>query len=131
MVAKKLVGEVRFGVKEKGRTANRLEAGIGEAEKILGIPSFYQPPHEDWPHFVENALRARFLYELDKEYVVENGEVIIVDEFTGRKMEGRRWSDGLHQAVETKEGLKPREENQTLATITYQNYFRMFRSSPA
>jgi len=126
-VALKLEREVHFEVKEKERTANLLEAGIEESERLLGVPSFYQPPHEDWPHFIENALRARFLYQLDKEYVVENGEVIIVDEFTGRKMQGRRWSDGLHQAVETKEGLKPREENQTLGTITYQNYFRMFK----
>jgi preprotein translocase subunit SecA len=86
------------------------------------------PPHEDWLHFIENALRAHHIYHRDTEYVVEgDGEVVIVDEFTGRKMTGRRWSDGLHQAVETKEGLKPRQENQTLATITLQNYFRMFK----
>ncbi|MFO1010127.1 MAG: preprotein translocase subunit SecA [Planctomycetota bacterium] len=127
MVAQKLTRDVHFEVKEKERTANLLEAGIEEAEKILGIPSFYQPPHEDWPHFIENALRAHYLYTRDKEYVVDGDEVVIVDEFTGRKMQGRRWSDGLHQAVETREGLKPREENQTLATITYQNYFRMFK----
>jgi preprotein translocase subunit SecA len=77
------------------------------------VPSFFRRRNEDWPHFLENALRAHYLYTTDKEYVVEGDEVIIVDEFTGRKMHGRRWSDGLHQAVETKEGLKPKQENQT------------------
>ena len=126
-VACALKRDVHFEVKEKEKAVALLEAGIEEAERMVGVPSFFVPPHEDWPHFIENALRARHIYTLDKEYVVENGEVVIVDEFTGRKMAGRRWSDGLHQAVETKEGLPPRQENQTLATITFQNYFRMFR----
>ncbi|MDE0891216.1 MAG: preprotein translocase subunit SecA [Planctomycetota bacterium] len=131
-VARKLVRSVEgvdgghFEVKEKERSATLLEDGIDAAEKMVGVDSFYTPGNEDWPHFIENALRAHNLYVHDKEYVVEEGEVVIVDEFTGRKMAGRRWSDGLHQAVEVKEGLAPRRENQTLATITYQNYFKMF-----
>jgi len=129
-IACSLVKDEHFEVKEKERSAHLLEAGIIEAEKLVGVDSFYTPGNEEWPHFIENALRAHNLYTKDKEYVVEDRdkgpEVIIVDEFTGRKMEGRRWSDGLHQAVEVSEGLTPRQENQTLATITYQNYFRMF-----
>jgi preprotein translocase subunit SecA len=126
-IARKLVRDTHYEVKEKERLASLLEPGIEEAEKIVGVESFFVPPHEDWPHFIENALRAHSLYQRDKEYVVDGDEVIIVDEFTGRKMHGRRWSDGLHQAVESKEGLKPKQENQTLATITIQNYFRMFK----
>ena len=125
-VARKLQVETHFEVKEKERAVSLLEAGIEEAEKLLGVESFYTQGNTDWPHYIENALRAHNLYEVDKEYVVENGEVVIVDEFTGRKMNGRRWSDGLHQAVETKEGLQIRQENQTLATITFQNYFRLY-----
>jgi len=129
-VARSLTAEEHYEVKEKEKSAHLLEAGIEVAEKMVGVDSFYTPGNEDWPHFIENALRAHSIYTLDKEYVVEDGddgpEVVIVDEFTGRKMAGRRWSDGLHQAVEVKEGLTPRQENQTLATITYQNYFRMF-----
>ncbi|MCA8979584.1 MAG: preprotein translocase subunit SecA, partial [Planctomycetes bacterium] len=125
-IARALKKDEHYEVKEKERSASLLEAGIEEAERMAGIDSFYTPGNEDWPHYIENAIKAHELYRHDKEYVVENGDVIIVDEFTGRKMEGRRWSDGLHQAVEVKEGLEPRQENQTLATITYQNYFRMF-----
>jgi len=129
-VAKALVKDEHFEVKEKERTASLLEAGIEVAQKLIGVDSFYTPGNEDWPHFIENAIRAHEVYHKDREYVVEEGdrglEVVIVDEFTGRKMTGRRWSDGLHQAVETKEGLPPRQENQTLATITFQNYFRLF-----
>jgi preprotein translocase subunit SecA len=127
MVARKLVRDEHFEVKEKERAVSLLEAGIEAAEELLGVKSFYDQGNTDWPHYIENALRAHFLYEKDKEYVVEVGEVIIVDEFTGRKMTGRRWSDGLHQAVETKEGLQIRQENQTLATITFQNYFRLYK----
>jgi preprotein translocase subunit SecA len=132
MVARKLVKDEHFEVKEKERTATLKEAGIIEAEKLVGVESFYTPGNEDWPHYLENSLRAHHLYFRDDQYVVEPGEdgapeVVIVDEFTGRKMAGRRWSDGLHQAVEVKEGLNPRQENQTLATITFQNYFRLYR----
>jgi preprotein translocase subunit SecA len=126
-IACALERDVHYEVKEKERGASLLEAGIEVAEKMAGVRSFYDPGFEDWPHYIENALRAHSLYTKDKEYVVDGDEIVIVDEFTGRKMTGRRWSDGLHQAVETKEGLKPRQENQTLATITFQNYFRMFK----
>ncbi|MEL6904048.1 MAG: preprotein translocase subunit SecA, partial [Planctomycetota bacterium] len=135
-VARKLEAEVDYEVKEKERQASLTEDGIVKAQELLGVESFYVPGFEDWPHYIENALRAHSLYELDKEYVVEDAEdprtgqvrkeVVIVDEFTGRKMAGRRWSDGLHQAVEVKEGIEPKEETQTLATITFQNYFRMY-----
>ena len=131
-VARKLVRDEHYEVKEKERTASLLEAGIEEAQRIVGVASFYEPPNQDWPHYIENALRAHSLYENDKQYIVEEGEVVIVDEHTGRKMAGRRWSDGLHQAVETKEGrADASQENQTLATITFQNYFRCTRSWPA
>jgi preprotein translocase subunit SecA len=125
-VAKKLERETHYEVKEKERQVSLLEDGIDAAEKLLGVDSFYTAGNTDWPHYIENALRAQELYENDREYVVEQGEVVIVDEFTGRKMAGRRWSDGLHQAVEAKEGIKIKAENQTLATITYQNYFRLY-----
>jgi preprotein translocase subunit SecA len=125
-VAMALVRDEHYEVKEKERQVSLLEVGIEEAERLAGIESFYTPGNEEWPHFIENALRAKELYTRDDQYVVEEGEVVIVDEFTGRKMHGRRWSDGLHQAVETKEGLSIRSENQTLATITFQNYFRLF-----
>ena len=125
-IARKLKAEEHYEVKEKERSASLLEDGIVAAQEMVGVESFYTSGNEEWPHFIENSLRAHNLYTRDKEYVVEQGEIIIVDEFTGRKMNGRRWSDGLHQAVEVKEGLKPARENQTLATITFQNYFRMF-----
>ncbi len=135
-IARTLKRDEHYEVKEKERSASLLEAGIEVAEQMVGVDSFYTPGNEDWPHFIENAIRAHELYKIDEQYVVEvsadprssgeGPEVIIVDEFTGRKMPGRRWSDGLHQAVEVKEGLTPRQENQTLATITLQNYFRMF-----
>jgi preprotein translocase subunit SecA len=130
-IADKLERDVHYEVKEKERQASLLEDGIEVAEKMVGVDSFYTPGNEDWPHFIENAIRAKELYVRDDQYVVEPGErggleVVIVDEFTGRKMTGRRWSDGLHQAVEASEGIPPRQENQTLATITFQNYFRLF-----
>src|SRR5262245_54206834 len=132
MVARKLLRDKHYEVKEKERAVHLLEAGIEEAEKLLGVESFYLPGQTDWPHYIENAIRAHTLYEKDKEYVIDDSEghgpeIVIVDEFTGRKMAGRRWSDGLHQAVETKEGIRIRAENQTMATITYQNYFRLYR----
>ena len=135
-VAVQLEVDEHYEVKEKERSASMTEAGIVRAQDLLGVESFYEPGFEDWPHYLENAIRAHTLYTLDKEYVLEEAEdprtgkvateVIIVDEFTGRKMQGRRWSDGLHQAVEVKEGLIPKQETQTLATITFQNYFRMY-----
>jgi preprotein translocase subunit SecA len=126
MVARKLENETHYEVKEKERSASLLEDGIIEAEKMLGVESFYTEGNTDWPHYIENAIRAHELYDVGREYLVEQGEVVIVDEFTGRKMTGRRWSDGLHQAVETKEGIPSKPENQTLATITFQNYFRLY-----
>ena len=94
---------------------------------MLGIGNIADPENWDLKHHVETAIKAHALYHRDVEYVVKDGEVIIVDEFTGRMMPGRRWSDGLHQAVEAKEGVKIERENQTLATITFQNYFRMYK----
>ena len=103
------------------------DVGWEKVEGLLGIGNIADP--ENWPlkHHVETAIKAHALYRKDVEYVIKEGEVIIVDEFTGRMMPGRRWSDGLHQAIEAKEGVKIERENQTLATITFQNYFRMFK----
>jgi preprotein translocase subunit SecA len=117
-----------FVFSEKQHTAYLTESGIVAAQRELGIADFYAPEvmNDNWPHHLEQATRAHTLYTAEKEYVVKEGEVIIVDEFTGRLMEGRRWSDGLHQAVEAKEGIKIREENQTLATVTIQNFFRLY-----
>jgi preprotein translocase subunit SecA len=115
-----------FIAKEKEHVIFLTEQGIEKAEKAVGVGSFYTGANMDWPHYIETALKANILYKKDKDYVVENGEVIIVDEFTGRKMPGRRWSDGLHQAVESKEGVRIQEESQTYATITLQNYFKMY-----
>ncbi|MBM4046797.1 MAG: preprotein translocase subunit SecA [Planctomycetes bacterium] len=116
-----------FELKEKEHAAHLTEEGISEVERQLGVDSIYTPKNMDWPHHIEQSLRAHNLYKRDVDYVVKGGEIVIVDEFTGRLMEGRRWSDGLHQAVEAKERLRIREENQTLATITLQNFFRMYK----
>ncbi len=115
-----------FEIKEKEHQATLTERGIVKAQKVLGVDDFYTDRNMDWPHHLEQSLKAHHLYLRDREYVVNDGEVVIVDEFTGRMMSGRRWSDGLHQAVEAKEGLRIREENQTLATITFQNFFRLY-----
>lgn len=111
---------------EKNHSAVLTEQGISKAEKLLGVSNLYDPANMELLHCVEQALKAHTLYKRDHHYVVQEGEVIIVDDFTGRLMQGRRWSDGLHQAVEAKEGVKIERENQTLATITLQNYFRMY-----
>ena len=115
-----------YDIDEKLRTASMTESGIDKAEKLLGLENLYDPANIDYTHHVYQALRAHTLFKLDRDYVVKDGEVIIVDEFTGRLMPGRRWSDVLHQAIEAKEGVKIDRENQTLATITFQNYFRMY-----
>ena len=115
-----------FIVKEKEHVVFLTDQGIEKAEKFVGVDSFYTGENMEWPHFIETAVKARHLYKHDQEYVVKDGEVIIVDEFTGRMMPGRRWSDGLHQAVEAKEGLKIQEESQTYATITLQHYFKLY-----
>src|SRR5437762_3175480 len=116
-----------FVVDEKHRNITVTDEGWEKVEQLLGIGNIADP--ENWPlkHHVETAIKAHALYRKDVEYVIKDGEVIIVDEFTGRMMPGRRWSDGLHQAIEAKEGVKIERENQTLATITFQNYFRMFK----
>src|SRR2546421_288509 len=113
-------------VDEKNHSAVLTEEGVDKAERLLGVGNLYDPSNMELLHCVEQALKAHTLYRLDHQYVVQNGEVIIVDDFTGRLMKGRRWSDGLHQAVEAKEGVKIERENQTLATITLQNYFRLY-----
>jgi len=116
-----------FVIDEKHKNAMVTEAGWEKVEKLLGIENIADPENWELKHHVEVALKAHQLYKRDVEYVVKDGEVLIVDEFTGRLMPGRRWSDGLHQAVEAKEGVKIERENQTLATITFQNYFRMYK----
>ena len=115
-----------FIVDEKARTVSLTEQGIASCERLLGIDNLYDPQHIDALHHIQQGLRAHSLFRKDVDYMVKDGEVIIVDEFTGRLMPGRRWSDGLHQAVEAKEGVRIERENQTLATITFQNYFRMY-----
>ena len=125
-IARQLRAEVDFEVKEKEHSCHLTEAGTRRAEELAGVDSFYTAGNMEWPHLIDNALKAHHLYKRDVSYVVERGEVIIVDENTGRKMEGRQWSDGLHQAVEAKEGVKIKEESQTLATITLQNYFKLY-----
>jgi preprotein translocase subunit SecA len=116
-----------YTIDEKHRAVGLTEEGVAKVEKLLGIDNLYDPANLDINHHVQQALKAHTLFHRDKDYVVQDGEVIIVDEFTGRLMPGRRWSDGLHQAVEAKEGVKIERENQTLATITFQNYFRMYK----
>ncbi|HEY0377938.1 MAG TPA: preprotein translocase subunit SecA [Pyrinomonadaceae bacterium] len=115
-----------YVVDEKQHTAVLTEEGVDKAERLLGVGNLYEPSNMEMLHCVEQALKAHTLYKNDHQYVVQDGEVIIVDDFTGRLMKGRRWSDGLHQAVEAKEGVKIEKENQTLATITLQNYFRLY-----
>ncbi len=115
-----------YHIDEKQHQATLTESGVDMAEKFCQVGNLYEPVNMELLHCVEQSLKAHSLYHLDKQYIVKDGEVIIVDEFTGRIMPGRRWSDGLHQGVEAKEGVKIEAENQTLATITLQNYFRMY-----
>ncbi len=115
-----------YTVDEKSKSASLTEEGVLKVEKLLGVDNLYEPGNMAILHHVTQALRAHAIFKRDVDYVVKDGEVIIVDEFTGRLMPGRRWSDGQHQAIEAKEGLKVERENQTLATITFQNYFRMY-----
>jgi preprotein translocase subunit SecA len=115
-----------FTIDEKAKSAALTEEGVARVEKLLGVENLYEPRNIEILHHVNQALKAHALFKRDVDYVVKDGEVMIVDEFTGRLMPGRRWSDGLHQAVEAKEGVKIESENQTLATITFQNYFRMY-----
>jgi len=126
-VIPKLKKEEDFTVEEKTKTVALTDEGNVKVEKLLGVDNLYDLQHLNLVHHVVKALQAHVLYKRDVEYVVKDGEVIIVDEFTGRMMPGRRWSDGLHQAVEAKEGVKIANENQTLASVTFQNYFRMYK----
>jgi preprotein translocase subunit SecA len=123
----KLIKEIDYTVDEKMRTVTLTEEGVSKSERLLNLGNLFDLANMEVNHHVYQALRAHVLFEKDVDYVVKDGEVVIVDEFTGRQMPGRRWSDGLHQAVEAKEGVKIERENQTLATITFQNYFRMYK----
>ncbi len=125
-IACALKKDEHFTVNEKDHTATLTDDGVRFAEKMAGVESFYTAGNMDWPHMIDNALKAHNLYKKDVNYVVKEGGIVIVDEFTGRLMEGRQWSDGLHQAVEAKENVKIKEETQTLATITLQNYFKLY-----
>jgi len=125
-VVPRFTRERDFTIDEKSRTAALTEEGVETAERALGVDNLYDPVNLESNHAIQQALRAHTLYKRDVDYVVKDGQVIIVDEFTGRLMPGRRWSDGLHQAVEAKEKVAIQRENQTLATITFQNYFRMY-----
>ncbi len=125
-IARSLKPGEDYIIKEKEETCHLTDEGIGRAERMLNVESLYSEANMDWPHYIETALRAHRFFERGADYIVKDGEVVIVDEFTGRLMEGRVWGDGLHQAVTVKEGLKLREETQTVATITYQNFFRLY-----
>jgi preprotein translocase subunit SecA len=126
-IARQLKADTHFEVKEKEHTVALTEEGVRLAEKLADVESFYTAGNMEWPHLIDNALKAHYLYKRDVNYVVQNGEVVIVDEFTGRLMPGRQWSDGLHQSVEAKEGVKVKEESQTLATVTLQNFFKLYK----
>lgn len=125
-IAEKLERDVDYIVEEKDKRVAPTEEGIAKVEKWMGVESLYEAENQQMTHYLQNAIKAKELFHIDHEYVVKDGEVIIVDDFTGRLMQGRRWSDGLHQAVEAKEGVKIEQETQTLATVTFQNYFRMY-----
>lgn len=125
-IVRSLTRDVDYEVEEDKRVVVPLEAGIEKVEQALGVENLYDDVQRNLVHQFTVALKAKELYRRDKDYIVQGGEVKIVDEFTGRILEGRRWSEGIHQAVEAKEGVKIKEENQTLATITLQNYFRMY-----
>jgi preprotein translocase subunit SecA len=124
-LVERLSSDTDYEIDEKLRTANLTEHGVKKVEKMLGVDNLYEKDFETL-HHIENALKARTLFMKDKDYIVKDDQVIIVDEFTGRLMYGRRWSEGLHQAVEAKEGVKIQQESKTLATISIQNYFRMY-----
>ncbi|HSR68538.1 MAG TPA: preprotein translocase subunit SecA [Acidobacteriota bacterium] len=122
----RLVKDADYKVDEKARSVVLQESGIDKAETALGVDNLYDPAHIDLVHHIQQALKAHALFKRDVDYMVKDGQVVIVDEFTGRLMPGRRYSDGLHQALEAKEGVKIERESQTYATITFQNYFRMY-----
>jgi preprotein translocase subunit SecA len=126
-IVPKLIKDIDYTLDEKHKTATLTEEGVAKCERLLNLPNMYDPQNLETIHHVYQGLRAHTLFTKDVDYVVKEGEVVIVDEFTGRQMPGRRWSDGLHQAIEAKEGVKIERENQTLATVTFQNYFRMYK----
>ncbi|MGD0309513.1 MAG: preprotein translocase subunit SecA [Acidobacteriota bacterium] len=126
-IVPRLRRDVDYQVDEKARTVNLTEEGVEKAETLLAVGNLFEPQNMDWVHHIYQALKAHLLFKRDVDYMVKDGEVVIVDEFTGRLMPGRRYSDGLHQALEAKENVKIERENQTLATITFQNYFRMYK----
>jgi preprotein translocase subunit SecA len=126
-IAKQLHEDTDYKKDEKLKAVSLTEEGIEKAEKLLGVNDIYTDKGIKYVHHLETAVRAKALFHLDKDYVVKNGEIIIVDEFTGRLMPGRRWSEGLHQAMEAKEGVAIQKESRTLASITFQNYFRMYK----
>ncbi len=125
-IARRLQADVHYDVDERKRQVLVTEEGVARVEQILGVENLYDHAAVDFVHHLETALKAETLYHKDVEYLIDHGEVKIVDEFTGRVLEGRRYSEGLHQAIEAKEGVAIKEENQTLATITLQNYFRLY-----
>lgn len=125
-VAKRLKRDRDYEIDEKSRTVAVTEEGVQRVEELLGVENLYDNVHSDLVHHVEVSIKAKELFQNEVDYIIKDGEVLIVDEFTGRLMVGRRYSDGIHQGIEAKEGVRIREENQTLATITFQNYFRMY-----
>src|ERR1700678_1216030 len=127
----KLILDIDYTLDEKHRTSTLTEEGVSKCERLLNLGNLYDPANMDIIHHVYQSLRAHALFKKDVDYVIKDDQIVIVDEFTGRQMPGRRWSDGLHQAVEAKEGVKIERENQTLATITFQNHFRMYKKLSA
>jgi preprotein translocase subunit SecA len=126
-VSSQLKKDLHFNVDEKQHNVTLTDEGVREAEKLAGVESFYTAGNMEWPHLIDNSLKARYLYKMDVNYVIKDRQIIIVDEFTGRLMEGRQWSDGLHQAVEAKEGVPIKQETQTFATASLQNIFKMYK----
>ena len=126
-VARQLQKDLHFKVDEKQHNVTLTDEGVREAEQLAGVESFYTAGNMEWPHLIDNALKAHHLYKKDVRYVIKDRQIIIVDEFTGRLMEGRQWSDGLHQAVEAKEGVPIKQETQTFATASLQNIFKMYK----
>ncbi len=126
-IVRNFVKDVDYTVDEKHKAIQLTDAGISKAEKDLGVENIYTEGGIKYVHHLETAARAKALFELNKDYVIKEGEVVIVDEFTGRLQPGRRWSEGLHQAIESKEGVKVQKESRTFASITFQNYFRMYK----
>src|SRR5581483_9941925 len=126
-IVPRLRHEEDFTIDEKQRSISLTEEGIAKVEHAVGVSNLYDAENYELTHYLDQALKAEFLYKLDRDYIVKDGEVVIIDEFTGRQMPGRRYGEGLHQAIEAKEGVRVQRENVTLATITFQHYFRMYR----